>query len=73
MAPRPFLVSGGSEDRPERWKALNHAIAVNKLLGYRDRVAMTNRRGHSPTAESNDQIYAFFERFLKKAPVRDQE
>ncbi len=44
MAPRPFLVSGGSEDRPERWKALIHAIAVNKLLGYKERVAMTNRR-----------------------------
>ena len=30
MAPRPFLVSGGSEDPPERWKALNHAVAVNR-------------------------------------------
>jgi len=65
MAPRPFLVSGGSEDRPERWKALNHSIAVNKLLGYTDRVAMTNRKSHSPTPESNEQIYLFFERFLK--------
>ena len=65
MAPRPFLVSGGSEDRPERWKPLNHAIAVNKLLGYTNRVAMTNRKGHSPTPESNEQIYLFFERFLK--------
>jgi hypothetical protein len=65
MAPRPFLVSGGSEDQPERWKALNHAVAVNKLLGYRDRVAMTNRKGHSPTAESNEQLYLFFEYFLK--------
>ena len=36
MAPRPFLVSGGSEDPPERWKALNHAVAVNKLLGLRE-------------------------------------
>ena len=36
MAPRPFLVSGGSEDQPERWKALNHAIAVNRLLGVRE-------------------------------------
>ena len=36
MAPRPFLVSGGSEDPPERWKALNHAVAVNKLLGARE-------------------------------------
>ena len=68
MAPRPFLVSGGSEDRPERWKALNHAIAVNKLLGYENRVAMTNRRGHSPTQESNEQLYSFFEHFLKAKP-----
>eukprot|EP00913_Durusdinium_trenchii_P010900 g10229.t1 len=64
MAPRPFLVSGGAEDRPQRWVPLNHTIAVNKLLGYRNRVAMTNRKGHSPTEESNAQIYAFFERFL---------
>lgn len=65
MAPRPFLVSGGAEDRPERWKALNHAIAVNRLLGYENRVAMTNRKGHSPTQESNEQLYLFFEYFLK--------
>jgi hypothetical protein len=65
MAPRPFLVSGGSEDTPERWKALNHTIAVNKLLGYENRVSMANRQGHSPTAESNEQIYTFFEFFLK--------
>src|SRR6185436_19618664 len=66
MAPRPFLVSGGSEDPPERWKALNHAVAVNKLLGQEDRVAMTNRKGHNPTPESNEAIYLFFEHFLKK-------
>lgn len=65
MAPRPFLVSGGAEDRPERWKALNHAVAVNKLLGAENRVAMTNRPGHSPTAESNEQLYSFFEAVLK--------
>ena len=65
MAPRPFLVSGGSEDRPERWRALQHALAVNRLLGATNRVAMTNRRGHSPTAESNQQLYRFFEHFLK--------
>ena len=64
MAPRPFLVSGGSEDLPERWKALNHTIAVNTLLGFSDRVAMTNRKGHTPTLESNEQIYLFFEHFL---------
>lgn len=65
MAPRPFLVSGGSEDQPERWKPLNHAIAVNDLLGAKDRVAMTNRKGHSPTPESNEQLNLFFEYFLK--------
>ena len=65
MAPRPFLVSGGSEDPPERWKALNHAVAVNKLLGHENRVAMTNRQGHAPTEESNEQIYLFFEHVLK--------
>ncbi len=65
MAPRPFLVSGGSEDPPQRWLALNHTVAVNKLLGFTDRVAMTNRPAHSPTAESNKQIVLFFERSLK--------
>jgi pimeloyl-ACP methyl ester carboxylesterase len=69
MAPRPFLVSGGAEDRPERWQALNHAIAVNRLLGHENRVAMTNREGHSPTEESNEQLYLFFEHFLKPGPV----
>jgi hypothetical protein len=68
MAPRPFLVSGGSEDPPERWRALNHAVAVNKLLGHEGRVGMTNRTGHDPTEESNGQIYRFFQHFLKTVP-----
>jgi len=66
MAPRPFLVSGGSEDPPKRWEALNHSVAVNKLLGYENRVGMTNRPKHPPTNESNAVVYAFFEHFLKK-------
>ena len=65
MAPRPFLVSGGSEDPPARWEALNHAVAVNRLLGHTDRVAMTNRPAHSPTAESNAQAFRFLEHFLR--------
>jgi pimeloyl-ACP methyl ester carboxylesterase len=65
MAPRPFLVSGGSEDPPRRWRALNHTIRVNELQGYKDRVAMSNRPEHSPNAQSNEQIYSFFEHFLK--------
>ncbi len=65
MAPRPFLVSGGSEDPPSQWEALNHTVAVNKLLGFDNRVAMTNRELHAQDSLSNDQIYTFFEYFLK--------
>ncbi|NLU29409.1 MAG: prolyl oligopeptidase family serine peptidase [Bacteroidales bacterium] len=65
MAPRPFLVSGGSSDPVERWIPLNHTIAVNKLLGYTHRVAMTNRPKHDPNEESNRVLFSFFEWFLK--------
>lgn len=64
MAPRPFLVSGGSEDPPRRWEALNHSVAVNNILGKSNRVAMTNRPDHAPNEDSNQVIYSFFERFL---------
>lgn len=66
MAPRPFLVSGGTADMPERWPALNHAIAVNRLLGHENRVAMTNRATHGPSEKDNEQVYQFFEWWLKK-------
>jgi dienelactone hydrolase len=64
IAPRPFLVSGGSEDPASRWVALNHLVAVNQLLGHTNRVAMTNRPKHDPTDESNAALVAFFEKFL---------
>lgn len=67
MAPRPFLVSGGGQDRPPHWMALNHTIALNEFLGHTRRVAMTMRDGHSPTPEANAQAYAFLEHFLKRA------
>jgi hypothetical protein len=68
MCPRPFLVSGGSEDPPSRWQALNHSRAVNALLSdkFETRVVMTNRPAHSPTEQSNEQIYQFFEYFLNR-------
>ncbi len=66
MAPRPFLVSGGTADLPERWPALNHAIAVNRILGVENRVAMSNRETHSPTEQANEQVYRFFEWWLKR-------
>jgi dienelactone hydrolase len=61
MAPRPFLVSGGTADLPERWPALNHSIAVNEILGYSHRVALTTRDEHTPTEQANEQVYRFFE------------
>jgi len=67
MAPRPFLVSGGAQDRPEHWTALNRTIALNDFLGTKDRVAMTMRNGHTPTPESNAQVFAFFQHFLGEA------
>lgn len=68
IAPRPFFVSGGSEDPPERWVALNHAVAVNRLLGVTHRVGMSNRPAHAPTTESNAQMVAFFTHFLRDVP-----
>jgi dienelactone hydrolase len=65
MAPRPFLVSGGSEDTEERWIPLNSSILVNDFLGYQKRVAMSNRQQHSPDRTSNEIIYAFFKYYLQ--------
>jgi pimeloyl-ACP methyl ester carboxylesterase len=66
MAPRPFFVSGGSEDPPKRWESLNHSVAVNRLLGAENRVGMTNRPDHSPNAKDNEVLYRFFEFALGK-------
>lgn len=65
IAPRPFFVSGGSEDQVARWKALNHTVAVNALLGHENRVGMSNRPNHSITPEDCAKIGLFFEAFLK--------
>ena len=70
MAPRPFFVSGGSEDPPERWKALNHSRLLNRILGAKHRVGMSNRPQHSPTAESNAVLYDFFTHFLEAEAPR---
>lgn len=64
MAPRPVLVSGGTEDPPRNWRALNHLVAVNDLLGYKHRVAMTARPTHVPTPEALEVEMAFLEYWL---------
>ena len=70
LAPRAFLVSGGAVDPPTRWRALNHLVQINGVLGYEQRVGMTNRPQHSPNPESNAVIYAFFEHFLDVTAAR---
>lgn len=72
MAPRPFMVSGGSEEPLSRWRPLNHSVAVNELLGYSGRVGMTNRPEHSPDAESNQKLVEFFEYFLLHDGVKQR-
>ena len=69
MAPRPVLVSGGVQDPPKNWQALNHLIAVNTLLGHKNRAFLTARKTHVPTAEALELELTFLEYFLKHAPA----
>jgi hypothetical protein len=68
MAPRPVMVGGGVQDPPKNWVALNHLIAVNKVLGRKDNVALTARKTHIPTPEALELEVGFLEYFLKHAP-----
>ena len=70
MAPRPVLVSGGVQDPPRNWQALNHLVAVNNLLGHKNRAFLTARKTHVPTAAALEQELAFLEYFLKVAPLK---
>jgi hypothetical protein len=56
MAPRPMFVSGGSEDPPGRWRALNRVREVYDLLDAPGRVGMANRRTHAPGPSDTDLI-----------------
>ena len=46
MAPRPFLVSGGSEDPIHRWQALHHSVQVKPYPG------VSESRGDDKSARS---------------------
>src|SRR5262245_51075997 len=70
MAPRPVLVSGGVQDPPKNWQALNHLVAVNGLLGYKKRAFLTARKTHVPTAEALELELAFLEYHLKYTPAQ---
>jgi dienelactone hydrolase len=65
MAPRPVLVSGGIQDPPKNWQALNHLTAVNNLLGAQNRTFLTARKTHIPTPEALELELTFLEYFLK--------
>jgi hypothetical protein len=73
MAPRPLLVSGGVQDPPRNWLALNHLAAVNRVLGHKDRTFLTARSTHVPTAAALELELAFLEYFLKNAPRKGRE
>ena len=68
MAPRPVLVSGGVQDPPRNWQALNHLVAVNTLLGHKNRAFLTARKTHVPTVEALELELTFLEYFLKHLP-----
>lgn len=72
MAPRPVLVSGGTEDKVDRWTALNHLVRLNSLLGYENRVALTLRETHRPDRAAAEQTYRFFDQFLKPAAKKTE-
>ena len=65
MAGRPVLVSGGTEDPPSNWMALNHLVEINRLLGKTNMVAMTARSTHVPTPEALEVELQFLEYWLK--------
>jgi hypothetical protein len=64
IAPRPFFVAGGAVDPPSRWRALNHAAAVARLLGRERRVGMSNRPEHKISPEASLEFVDFFRHFL---------
>lgn len=72
MAPRPFFVSGGSEDPPARWGLLNGVREVYALLGASGRVGMHNRPAHPPTSEAMELVCDFFVHFLGGQPSATQ-
>src|SRR5436309_6638480 len=71
MAPRPVLVSGGVQDPPRNWQALNHVVAVNDLLGSKQRAFLTARTTHVPTAAALELELTFLEYFLKYAQPKN--
>ena len=64
IAPRPFFLAGGSEDPASRWQAINHLVAVNALLGHKERAGMSARPEHKISPEANEQICLVFQHFL---------
>jgi len=67
MAPRPVMVGGGVQDPPKNWIALNHLVAVNNVLGQKNRAFLTARKTHVPTPEALELELAFLEYHLKYA------
>ena len=70
MAPRPVMVGGGVQDPPNNWIALNHLVAVNNVLGQKNRAFLTARKTHVPTPEALELELNFLEYHLIHAAKR---
>jgi hypothetical protein len=64
MAPRPFMLVRGAVDRSKDGSILNPAIAVNRLLDFKHRVAMTSSNWRFLT--NKEPIYRFFQWWLQE-------
>ena len=62
MAPRPFLLIGGKDDRPESQQYINEAKKIYRLYGKEDLVGFIyHGLGHSPDMISMDLAYEWLE------------
>jgi hypothetical protein len=66
IAPRAFLlIAGESADGDRSWAYLNSARETYQLYGRGERIGMVNHRtGHSPTMDSLEQAYRWFDKYL---------
>ena len=60
-----FLLDLWATRREFQFPRFLRSVAVNLLLGHRNRVGMSTRTTHDPTPESNAQLVAFFTHFLQ--------
>jgi len=66
MAPRPFLVSGGTLPTCGTMAGAQPRCRRQSVLGFENRVAMTNRKEHGPSKGTTSRFIASLEWWLKR-------